>query len=152
MLEIRPNLILNTPLKLPIRTRKIGNFPKIIAGGMPIAPINLVLRQRLLTEGATQESIETYVRAVYLYVEFCAHRNQSIVGVSNEEFAFFVDALLGLPFLDAQGKSVRLRGKLGKRTADLMLTLLYSIAGDIAELYGIYFDWRRYKGYDPTNR
>jgi len=117
-----------------------------MAGGIPVTPINLVLQERKTHEGATPASIETYLRAARLYVEFCAHRQQSLIGISDEEFRWFTSALIGQTFLDAQGQPVRLNGKRGKRTADLMITLLYSLAADISERYGVTFDWRRYKG------
>lgn len=137
---------LTLSLKLPVRVRFVDGNPKLMAGGIPVTPINLVLQERQINEGATRASIETYLRAARLYVEFCAHRHQSLLDVSNEEFRWFKEALLGLPFPDAQGTQVRLNGKRGKRTADLMLTLLYSITADISERYGVSFDWRRYKG------
>jgi len=131
---------------LPVRIRLVEDTPKLIAGGIPVTPFNLVLQERQLYEGATQASINTYLRAARLYVEFCAHRQQSLIGISDEEFRWFTGALIGKPFPDAQGQSVRLSGKRGKRTADLMITLLYSLTADITERYGITFDWRRYKG------
>lgn len=145
-MELGASSTLTLPLKLPVRVRYVGEHPKIIAGGVPVTPINLVLQERQANEGATHASIETYVRAARLYVEFCAHRHQSLLGVSNEEFRWFKDALLGQTFPDTQSKQVRLGGKRGKRTADLMLVLLYSITADISERYGVSFDWRRYKG------
>jgi integrase len=54
--------------------------------------------------------------------------------------------LLGDPFPDVSGSWASLSGKRGRRTADLMLTLLYSLATDIAERYDVTFDWLRYKG------
>ncbi len=117
-----------------------------MSGGLPVTPINLVLQDRQIHEGATPASIETYLRAAHLYVKFCAYRHQSLISITDEEFRWFKDALLGQPFPDAQGKYVQLGGKRGKRTADLMLTLLYSLTADITERYGITFEWRRYKG------
>ncbi len=98
------------------------------------------------TKGATLASLATYVRAAQLYVEFCAHRGQTLIGISNEEFIWFKHALLGEPFPDATRTLRRLRGKRGRRTADLMLTLLYSLATDIEERYEVSFDWLRYRG------
>ncbi len=109
-------------------------------------PINLVLQQRQRETGATRSSLETYARAARLYVEFCAHRGQSLIGITNEEFKWFKDALLGYPFLAADGGYVHLSGERGERTGDLMLTLLYSLAADIMERYHVTFDWLRYKG------
>jgi integrase len=145
-LEIGLNLSLNLPLKLPVRVRLLDGVPKIIAGGIPVMPINLVLQQRQRETGATRSSLETYARAARLYVEFCAHRGQSLIGVSNEEFKWFRDALIGHPFLNADGGYVHLSGERGERTGDLMLTLLYSLAADIMERYNVTFDWVRYKG------
>jgi Transposase, Mutator family len=57
-----------------------------------------------------------------------------------------VDGLLGLPFRDASGQLVRLDGRVrSRRSADLYLALLYSIAGDVAHLYDVAFDWRRHQ-------
>lgn len=109
-------------------------------------PINLVLQQRQRETGATHSSLETYARAARLYVEFCAQRGQSLIGITNEEFKWFKEALLGHPFLGADGGYVRLSGQRGERTGDLMLTLLYSLAADIMERYNTTFDWVRYKG------
>jgi integrase len=145
-MESMPYTILSIPLKLPVRIARIGDMPKLIAGGIPVTPINLVLQERQTHEGATQASIDTYLRAARLYVEFCAHRQQSLIGISDEEFRWFTGALIGQSFPDAQGQSVRLSGKRGKRTADLMITLLYSLTADITERYGVTFDWRRYRG------
>ncbi len=145
-MEPAPCPTLTLPLKLPVRIRLVEDTPKLMAGGIPVTPINLVLQERKAHEGATPASIETYLRAARLYVEFCAHRQQSLIGISDEEFRWFTSALIGQPFLDHQGQPVRLNGKRGKRTADLMITLLYSLAADISERYGVTFAWRRYKG------
>jgi site-specific recombinase XerD len=136
---------LSQTLKLPVRVVVIDNLPKIVAGGVPVTPINAVLERRHWG-GATRASLDTYARAGRLYVEFCAHRGRSLVDITNEEFIWFKNALLGRPFLDSQGRQARLDGERGPRTGDLMLTLLYSIAIDIEELYNTKFDWRRYRG------
>ena len=145
-MSMTPCPALSTPFSLPVRVRRVDGMPKIIAGGIPVTPFNIILQERQTHEGATQASIETYLRAAYLFVEFCAHRHQSLIGITNEEFKWFVDALIGQPFPDAQGTQVQLPGKRGKRTADLMITLLYSLTADITDRYGVPFDWRRYKG------
>jgi integrase len=145
-MEIETNLSLRFPLQFPIRVRILDDLPKLLAGGLPITPINLVLKQKQRERGATLASLDTYVRAAHLYLEFCAHRQQSLIGVSNEEFFWFKHALLGDPFASASGPFVTLSGNRGRRTADLMLTLLYSLATDIAERYDTTFDWLRYKG------
>src|ERR1051326_399391 len=146
LMDIETNLSLRVPLQLPIRVRLLDGLPKLLAGGLPMTPINLVLKQKQRERGATLASLDTYVRAAHLYLEFCAHRQQSLVGVSNEEFLLFKHALLGDPFKSASGSLVTLSGKRGRRTADLMLTLLYSLAIDIAERYDTKFDWLQYKG------
>jgi integrase len=145
-MEIGLNLSLRVPLRLPVRVRILHDLPKIIAGGIPVTPINLAFKQRQREAGATQVSLETYARAAHLYVEFCAHRGQTLLGVSNEEFHWFKQALLGHSFLSAAGTSVTLSGERKERTADLMIVLLYSLATDIAERYEVTFDWLRYKG------
>jgi integrase len=144
-MDIGLHLSLSLPLRFPIRVRTLDGVPKLLAGGIPITPINLILKQKQREQGATLASLDTYVRAARLYAEFCAHRHQSLVGVSNEEFIWFKHALLGDPFPSASGPFVTLSGKRQRRTADLMLTLIYSLATDIAERYDTSFDWLRYK-------
>lgn len=145
-MDIETNLSLRFPVQLPIRTRVVDDLPILLAGGLPITPINLVLEQRKREKGATRVSLDTYVRAARLYLEFCAYRQQSLIGVSNEEFIWFTQALLGHPFLAASGSMISLSGKRDKRTADLMLRLLYSLAKDIEKRYDTTFDWYRYEG------
>jgi integrase len=54
--------------------------------------------------------------------------------------------MLGLKFRSASGEFVHLDGHARSRaSADLYLTLLYSLTGDVAHLYGVSFDWRRYR-------
>jgi integrase len=136
---------LSTPLKLPIKVRRVGDLPKIMAGGIPVIPINVALQRRQSDTGATRASLDTYVRAGRLYCEFAAHRGQSLIGITNEEFSWFKNALQGSPFPNAAGAHVKLSGERGRRTTDLMLTLIYSIAADIEEIYEVSFDWRRYR-------
>jgi integrase len=145
-MEVGLNLSLSTPLRFPVRVRMLDSVPKILAGGVPVIPVNLILLQRQREMGSTPASLGTYVRAAHLYIEFCAHRDHSLLQISNEEFIWFKHALLGDPFPDASGNLVRLTGTRGRRTADLMLTLLYSLAADIEERYDVSFDWLRYKG------
>jgi len=145
-MEVGLNLSLSTPLRFPVRIRMLDSVPKILAGGVPVTPFNLVLLQRQREKGSTQASLDTYARAVRLYVEFCAHRHRSLIQISNEEFIWFKNALLGHPFPNSDGKLVRLDGERGRRTADLMLTLLYSLTVDVMERYDVSFDWLRYRG------
>ena len=152
-MEVGLNLSLSTPLRFPVRIRVLDGVPKILAGGIPVTPLNLVLVQRQREKGSTQASLDTYARAARLYVEFCAHRHRSLIQISNEEFIWFENALLGHPFPNSDGKLIRLDGERGRRTADLMLTLLYSLAVDMMERYDVSFDWLRYRGvpYYPTD-
>jgi integrase len=130
----------------PIRVRTVDGLPKLLAGGVPVTPINVVLARRQLHKGATEGSLNTYLRAARLYSEFCAHLERSIVDITNSEFQLFQGALLGKPFYNSHGELVRLTGDRGERTADLMISLIYSLAADIAELYDVQFDWRRHHG------
>jgi integrase len=124
----------------------IDGLPKIIAGHLPVTPLNEALKRRRDTHGATPASLETYTRAARLHAEFAAHRGRAIIDVTNEEFRCFTLALTGTPFLDGDGNLQQLSGDRGPRTADLMIALLYSLAADIQEIYGVRFDWRRYRG------
>jgi integrase len=134
------------PLKHPVNIIRINNCPKIIAGGIPITPINVVLERRLRLKGASDDGLDVYTRAGRLYVEFCAHLGRSIMDISDTDFSNFKGALTGSNFSNSHGQTVRLVGtrERGERTADLMISVLYSIAKDIEELYMENFDWLRY--------
>lgn len=137
---------LHIPLKHPVNIIRINNCPKIIAGGIPVTPINVVLERRQRLKGASDDSLNAYTRAGRLYTEYCAHLGRSIMDISDTDFSNFKGALTGTAFVDAHGQTVRIVStrKRGERTADLMISLLYSIAKDIEELYMENFDWLRY--------
>lgn len=141
-----PNITLREPLRPPVEVVEIDGLPKILAGHLPVVPLNVALERRRDTYGATPASLETYTRAGRLYAEFAAHRGRGLIDVTNEEFRWFTRALTGNTFLDRDGSQQQLSGDRGPRTADLMVALLYSLAGDIQEVYGVRFDWRRYRG------
>lgn len=142
-----PIITISEPLKLPVRVIKVDDLPKVIAGGVPVTPVNIVLARRQRYRGATQDSLNTYARAARLYVEFCAHLERSLIEISNDDFCRFKDALLNLPFPNANGDWIRIVGRRERkpRTADLMVRLIYTIAEDIESLYKVHFDWRRYR-------
>jgi integrase len=144
----KPNPSVSQILTLPVQVRKVEGLPKLIAGGVPVTPINVVLARRKMHKGATEESLDAYRRASRLYSEFCAHLERSIIDITNSEFNLYKNALLGKPFYNSNGELVRLIGKRerGERTADLMVSLIYSLAADIEELYDVRFDWRRHHG------
>src|ERR1051326_302643 len=129
-LEVQP--------RVPVWIRWVDGLPKILAGGVPVAPFNAALRQRARHDGATRKSLAAYARAAALYTAYCAHQRIGLLDVANDEFPHFVDGLLGLKFRDASGQLVRLDGRArSRRSADLYLALLYSIAGDVAHLYDV---------------
>jgi integrase len=81
-----------------------------------------------------------------LYTAYCAHQGVGLLDIANDEFPSFVDGLFGLKLRNASGQLVHLDGHIrSRRSADLYLALLYSIAGDVAHLYEVSFDWRRYR-------
>jgi integrase len=144
------SITLDQTLKLPVKVLRVESKdhveePKILAGGVTVTPINIVLSRRRRDKAASEASIATYLRAAYLYVQFCAHLRRSIIDITNHDFKTLRGALLGERFLDANGELVRLDGERSERTADLMVALMYSIAGDIEQLYDVRFDWRRYE-------
>jgi hypothetical protein len=132
--------------RLPVWIRWVNGEPKILAGGVPVIPFNTALRHRAGHDGATGRSLAAYARAGALYATYCAHQRIGVLDVANDEFPRFVDGLLGLKFRDASGDLVHLDGHVRSRaSADLYLTLLYSLTGDVAHLYDVSFDWRRYR-------
>jgi integrase len=137
---------LNIVPRLPVWIRWVDGLPKILAGGAPVVPFNGALRHRAVHDGAIHKSLAAYARAAALYTTYCAHQRIGLLDVANDEFPYFVDGLLGLRFRDASGQLVRLDGRVrSRRSADLYLALLYSIAGDVAHLYDVSFDWRRHQ-------
>jgi hypothetical protein len=111
-----------------------------------VVPFNVALKNRARNEGATRKSLAGYARAGALCAAYCAHQQVGLLNVVNEEFPTFIDGLLGLRFRSASGELVYLDGHVRSRgSADLFVTLLYSLTGDVAHLYDVSFDWRRYR-------
>ena len=148
-MAVNPSITLREKLRLPVEVLIVDDLPKVMAGNLPVTPINIALKQKREQNGATTASLETYVRAARLFVEFAAHRGRSLADVTNEEFRWFVQALLGNPFLNDERQQVKLSGERGPRTADLMLSLLYSLAAIIQELYEFRFEWLKYRNATP---
>src|SRR6266851_8102045 len=145
-LDMRQSPSLGIRPRLPVAIRWVDGEPKIIAGGVPVVPFNTALRYRARNEGATRKSLAGYARAGALYSTYCAHQQVGLLDVANEEFPTFIDGLLGLKFRSASGELVHLDGRVRSRgSADLFVTLLYSLTGDVAHLYDVSFDWRRYR-------
>lgn len=122
-------------------------MPKLVAGGVPVLPINLILTRKRRFQLAPDTTLDSIANAARYYVEFCAHRGYGLLDVSHEEFNTFQNALLGEPFKDAEGELVWLSGSRhrSRRRADHIIQLLYGMVADIAEVYGEIFDWQRYK-------
>ncbi len=132
----------------PVHLLRIDSIPKLMAGGIPVLPINLILARKRHFQLAPDTTLDALANAAQYYVEFCAHRRYSLLDVSHEEFTTFQNALLGEPFKNADGTLVGLSGsqKRSRRRVDHIIQLLYGLAADIAEVYGETFDWQRYKG------
>ena len=123
--------------QLPVWICWVDGEPKILAGGIPVVPFNTALRHRARHDGATRKSLAAYACAGALYATYCAHQDIGLLDVSNE-FSSFVDGLLGVKFRNAHGEFVHLDGHARSRaSADLYLTLLYSLTGDVAHLYDV---------------
>lgn len=123
-------------------------MPKLVAGGVPVLPINLILTRKRRFQLAPDTTLASLANAAQYYVEFCAHRGYGLLDVSHEEFTTFQNALLGEPLKNAEGELVYLSGSRhrSRRRVDHIIQLLYGIAADIAEVYGETLDWQRYKG------
>lgn len=141
-----PSITLREPLSFPVEIIEVDGLHKIMSGNLPVTPMNVTLEWKQQNRGATKASLETYARAARHYVEFAAHRSRSLIDVTNEEFKWFTQALTGGYFLGADGTQRQLRGVRGARTADTMISLLYSLAVDLQEIYSFTFDWYRYRG------
>lgn len=139
---------LTMALHPPVHTLRIDSMPKLVAGGVPILPINLILTRKRRFQLAPDTTLDSIANAAQYYVEFCAHRGYGLLDVSHEEFTTFQNALLGEPFKNAEGTLVYLSGSRNRsgRRVDHIIQLLYGIAADITEVYGETFDWQRYKG------
>jgi len=145
---MQPMRSLTMPLEPPVHLLKIDSLPKLVAGGVPVLPINLILARKRQFQFTPDTTLFSLVHAAQYYVEFCAHRGSGLLDVAHEEFTSFKNALLGEPFKDAEGHLVYLSGSRNRsrRRVDHILQLLYGIAADITEVYGETFDWQRYKG------
>lgn len=137
---------LSERLRLPVEVIDVDGLPKVMAGGLPVTPINVALKWKSENRVTTKASLGVYVRASRLHVEFAAHRGRALFDITNEEFHGFTQALQGRPFLDANGHQVFLGGSRGPRTADLMVVALYSLAADLQEIYQTRFDWYKFRG------
>lgn len=136
------------PLQPPVHLLRVDSMPKLVAGGIPVLPVNLILTRKREFQYAPDTTLASLAHAAQYYVEFCAHRRYGLLDVAHEEFTSFKNALLGEPFKDAEGNLVYLSGSRcrSRRRVDHILQLLYGIAADITEVYGETFDWQRYKG------
>ena len=140
------SITLREQLRLPVETVEVDGLPKILAGNLPVTPINVTLKWKRENRGASKASLDTYAYAARLYVEFAALRGRALADVTNEEFRWFTQALKGGHFLDMHGQQRLLTGARMPRTADTVIALLYSLAADLQEIYRIEFDWYRYRG------
>lgn len=140
------SITLTERLKLPVEIIHVDGLPKLLAGNVPVTPLNVVLKYKQERKGATRVSLDSYAWAGKLYVVFGAHRGKSLIDVTNEEFRWFTQALKGGFFLDENGQQRQLPGARGARTADTRIALLYSIAADLQEIYQMKLDWYRYSG------
>ncbi|MCA1616872.1 MAG: site-specific integrase [Acidobacteria bacterium] len=130
---------------MPVEVIKVDGLPKVMSGNCPVTPVNVALKRRREIHGATDASLDVYVRGGRLLVEFAAHRRRALIDLTNEEFRWFVHALQDRPFPDAEGRQAFLSGRRCGGTADLMIAVLYSLAQDIQEIYDVRFDWYRYR-------
>ncbi|PYS76455.1 MAG: hypothetical protein DMF66_14660 [Acidobacteria bacterium] len=139
------SVTLREPLILPVEIIEVDGLPKIIAGNVPVTPLNVVLKTKA-EDGATKASVDTYARAGRLFSEFAAHRGRALTDVTDAEFTWFKQALQGHPFPDAHNRQQSLSGRRNAGTADTTIALLYSIAADLKDIYGVRLDWHRYRG------
>ncbi len=102
---MQPMSSLTMALQPPVHILKMDSVPKLMAGGTPVLPINLILTRRRDFLLAPDTTLASLASAAQYYVEFCAHRRYGLLDVAHEEFTSFKNALLGEPFKDAEGNS-----------------------------------------------
>src|SRR5260370_17257679 len=144
---MQPMRSLTMALQPPVQMLRIDSMPKLVAGGAPVLPINLILNRKKRFQLAPDTTLDSIANAAQYYVEFCAHRGYGLLDVSHEEFTTFQNALLGEPFKNAEGTLVYLSGSRNRsgRRVDHIIQLLYGIAADITEVYGETFYLQPYK-------
>lgn len=64
---------LTMALHPPVHTLRIDSMPKLVAGGVPILPINLILTRKRRFQLAPDTTLDSIANAAQYYVEFCAH-------------------------------------------------------------------------------
>src|SRR6266700_134321 len=94
----------------PIHLLKVDSLLKLVAGGVPVLPVNLIFNRKKPFPFAPDTTRASLAHAAQYYVEFCAHRRYGLLDVAHEEFTTFKNALLGEPFKDAEGLLVYLSG------------------------------------------
>lgn len=135
---------LRAPLELPVTTRWFGDVPRLFANGIPTTPINLAIRDRI-QHGQTKASTRSYAYSVGLFLSFLASRRRSLIDAANTDFSTFTRALVGQPYLDANGREATLPGMRSPKTGQNVVARIYGLFGDIELAYGVSFDWRRFQ-------
>jgi integrase len=129
--------------ELPVIIRILHGAPLIFTGGLPATGVNVALSRRI-REGSSIASVKTYASAWRLFFTYCALTRCSIAALSDPGFAQYKSAVQGRPFRAHDGSWAVLPGERGARTSDHHIACLYGLGGDIEDLYGIAFPWRRY--------
>src|SRR5260370_31074660 len=134
---MQPMLSLTITLTPPVHVLRIESLSKLVAGGVPVLPINLILARKRRFQLAPNTTLTSITHAAQYYIEFCAHRHYGLLDIANEELTTFKNALLGEPFKNASGQIAYLSGSRNRsyRRVDHILQLLYGMASDIAEVY-----------------
>jgi hypothetical protein len=70
---------------LPVWIRWVEDQPKILAGGVLVAPLKTALRRRARHDGVTRKSPAVYAHAGALYTTYCAHQRIGLLDVTNDE-------------------------------------------------------------------
>src|SRR5216110_1553438 len=68
--NMQPMRSLAMPLEPPVHLLRMDSLPKLVAGGVPVLPINLVLARKRQFQFTPDTTLSSLVHAAQYYVEF----------------------------------------------------------------------------------
>ena len=80
---------LTMALQPPVPVLKIDSIPKLVAGGLPVLPINFIFTRKRQFQSTPDTTLASLASPARYYFEFCAHRRYGLLDVAHEEFTAF---------------------------------------------------------------